>query len=180
MIFRLEEGGHSYWGRQWLWCWGHSLCCSGLGFILKSIFTAPTLFSMIIYKQQCCLKIYYSPSHFLPWPEKWMNNEKIHTSPQNLWLWSPFNLTVYSWRHFTPGASCIPVALVPLSYLSRSQRLCCHGNSQAHPGQSQDNSTGRTLPPSSEIGLLGSDHLLPPSVVLRGWRWQLHSRADDR
>ena len=39
---------------------GHSLCCSGLGFILRSIFTAPTLFSMIISKQQCCLKIYYS------------------------------------------------------------------------------------------------------------------------
>ena len=86
MIFRLEEGGHSYWGRQWLWCWGHSLCCSGLGFILKSIFTAPTLFSMIIYKQQCCLKIYYSPSHFLPWSEKWMNNEKIDISPRNTWL----------------------------------------------------------------------------------------------
>ena len=59
--------------------------------------------------------IYYSPSHFLPWPEKWMNNEKIHISPQNLWLWSPFNLTLYSWRHFTPGASWVPVAHLHLS-----------------------------------------------------------------
>ena len=39
---------------------GHSLCCSGLGLILRPILTAPTLFSMIISKQQCCLKIYYS------------------------------------------------------------------------------------------------------------------------
>ena len=57
--------------------------------------------------------IYYSPSHFLPWPEKWMNNEKIHISPQN--LWSPFNLTLYSWSHFTPGASWVPVAHPHLS-----------------------------------------------------------------
>ena len=69
---------------------------------------------MILCKQQCCLKIYYSPSNFLPWPEKWMNNEKMHISPQNLWLWSLFNLTLYSWRHFTPGVSCVPVALPSL------------------------------------------------------------------
>uniref|UniRef100_A0A8C6EF83 SRCR domain-containing protein n=1 Tax=Moschus moschiferus TaxID=68415 RepID=A0A8C6EF83_MOSMO len=67
-----------------------------------------------------------------------------------------------------------------LSYLSRSQRPCCHGNSQHLPGQSQDNSTGRTLSPSSEIGLLRSDHLLLQTVVFLGWRWRLHSRADDR
>ena len=66
-----------------------------------------------------------------------------------------------------------------LSYLSRSQRLCCHENSQDHPRQSQDNSTGRTQPQSSEIGLLRSDHFLLQSVVLWGWRWRLHSRADD-
>ena len=170
MVFPVEQGGHSYWRQQWLWCWGHSLCCSGLGFILSSILTSSTLSSMIICKQQCCLKIYYSPSHFLPWPEKWRNNDKIHILPQNVWLWSPFSVTLCSWGHFTPGASWVPVALVPLSYLSRWQRLCCHGNSQAHPGQSQGNSTGRTPTQSSEIGLLRSDHLLPPSVVLWGWR----------
>ena len=73
-----------------------------------------------------------------------------------------------------------PSPPVPRPYLSRSQRPCCHGNSQDHPGQSQDNSTGRTQPPSSEIGLLRSDHLLPPSMVLWGWRWQFHSQADDK
>ena len=67
-----------------------------------------------------------------------------------------------------------------LSYLSRSQRPCCHENSRNHPGQSQGNSTGKTQPPNSEIGLLRSGHLCPPSVVLWGWRWQLHSQADDR
>ena len=68
----------------------------------------------------------------------------------------------------------------PFSHLSRSQRPCCHGNSQNYPGQSQGNSTGKTQSPNSEIGLLRSGHLCPPSVVLWGWRWQLHSRADDR
>ena len=53
-------------------------------------------------------------------------------------------------------------------------------NSQDHPGQSQDNSIGRTLLPSSEIGLLRSDHFLPQSVVLWGWRRQLHSQVDGR
>ena len=62
------------------------------------------------------------------------------------------------------------------SYLSRSQRLCFHGHSQEHPGQSQGNATRRTQPQSSEIGLSTSDHLpLLPS----GWRGRLHSRADD-
>ena len=68
----------------------------------------------------------------------------------------------------------------PLSYLSRSHRLCFHGNSQNHPGQSQGTSIRCTQPPSSEIGLLRSGHLSPPSVVLWGWRWRFHSRADDR
>ena len=67
-----------------------------------------------------------------------------------------------------------------LSYLSRSQRPCCHGNSQDHPGKSQDSSTGRTQPLSSKIRLLRSDYLLPQSVVLWEWRWRLHSQADDR
>ena len=68
----------------------------------------------------------------------------------------------------------------PFSHLSRSQRPCCHGNSQNYPGQSQGNSTGKTQSPNSEIGLLRSGHLCPPSVVLWGWRWQLHSQAVDR
>ena len=68
----------------------------------------------------------------------------------------------------------------PLSYLSRSQKPCYHENSQNHPGKSQGNSTGKTQSPNSEIGLLRSGHLCPPSVVLRGWRWRLHSWADDR
>ena len=70
---------------------------------------------MITCKQQCSLKLYYSPSHFLPWPEKWRNNEKIHISPQNIWLWSPFSLPLCSWGHLTPGASWVPVAHPHLS-----------------------------------------------------------------
>ena len=113
-LFPIEEAGHSYWGRQWLWCWDILCVALGWGSYWGLYLTTPTLFSMILCRQQCCLKIYYSPSHFLLWPEKWMNNEKIHISPQNLWLWSPFNLILYSWRHFTPGASWVPVALPSL------------------------------------------------------------------
>ena len=43
VLFPVEEGGHSYWGQ--------CLCCSGLGFIVRSILTAPTVFSMILCKQ---------------------------------------------------------------------------------------------------------------------------------
>ena len=73
--------------------------------------------------------------------------------------------------------SILSIVALSLSYLSRSQTLCCHGNSQEHPGQSQGISIGRTQSLSSEIGLSRVDHFLLLHLV---WRWRLHSQADDR
>ena len=96
-------------------------------------------------------------------------------SLQNIFLLKPVSLTLCS-GDISPQEH--PKYSSPsLSYLSRSQRPCCHGNSQDHPGQSQGISIGRTQSLSSEIGLSRVDHCLLPHS---GWRWQHHSRADDR
>ena len=188
MLFPVEERG-----RQWLWGWGHSLCCSGLGFILRSILTAPTLFSMIISKQQCSLKIYYSPSHFLPWPEKWRNNEKIHISPWNIWLWSPFSLTLCSWGHFTPGASWVPVALPCLLPEQITEAVLPWEQSgppravtgQLHRKDSAPEQWNRAVriwsPPSTKCGPLGVEMATPqPSwrqttLALARLQWEAQS-----